>query len=650
MKNQLIFSLFWLFLGTLNAQNPNRLDFPNVLDLKNEIEKPTDVRANIFSDLGAWHGYAFLDEKEAAAGFAGPLVMDLYGRWIAPTAAQMVLKEKDKRLDLNQAKWTHHYYPGFLQQSFEIQDWLVTQTLIFVNERQSMVQTEIKNLSKKKRQLEIYWEAEFYEEGKWGTQQNGLIYWPKDSKSEFRIEFDRPMLILSDGTSYATQFESIQLKSNQQIYFYHTQTWLHPGEKYNGISPSKTTFNQAFQANENRWNNYLNRYFEPTTDMSWAEQKLAVKSMVTLLTNWRSAAGDLKHQGIFPSVSYQGFYGFWSWDSWKQAVAIAYFDPNLAEEVMRSMFDYQDEHGMVADCIYIDHTENNWRDTKPPLAAWAVWEIYQSGGSPEFLSEFYPLLVAYHKWWYENRDHDGNGLCEFGSTDGTRIAAAWESGMDNAVRFDEAEMMQNNPRAWSLNQESIDLNAYLYAEKLYLTQIADELNKEQEAKSWNLEAEQLKIAIQKSFYDDENGYFYDKRLGTAELIKVEGPEAWTALWAGVATDVQAESVKEIMMDSNKFNTLVPLPTFTADHPKFNPMNGYWRGPVWVDQFYFGWQALRKYGFIQEADELQLKFLQNSEGLLEQAPIYENYHPLSGKGLNARNFSWSAAHILMMFRD
>ena len=29
------------------------------------------------------------------------------------------------------------------------------------------------------------------------------------------------------------------------------------------------------------------------------------------------------------------------------------------------------------------------------------------------------------------------------------------------------------------------------------------------------------------------------------------------------------------------------------------------------------------------------------------PIYENYNPLTGEGLNAQGFSWSAAHILML---
>ena len=42
------------------------------------------------------------------------------------------------------------------------------------------------------------------------------------------------------------------------------------------------------------------------------------------------------------------------------------------------MFDYQLEDGMVIDCIFPDSTENNYRDSKPPLAAWAVDEIFSN--------------------------------------------------------------------------------------------------------------------------------------------------------------------------------------------------------------------------------------------------------------------------------
>lgn len=107
---------------------------------------------------------------------------------------------------------------------------------------------------------------------------------------------------------------------------------------------------------------------------------------------------------------------------------------------------------------------------------------------------------------------------------------------------------------------------------------------------------------------------------------------------------------KVMVNKNKFNTLVPLPTLAADDPKFNPQKGYWRGPVWLDQFYFGIEGLLKYGFNKEANELKKKLLRNGNGLPGNQPIHENYHPITGKVLNAANFSWSAAHILMMLAN
>ncbi|MGQ1908219.1 MGH1-like glycoside hydrolase domain-containing protein [Marinifilum sp. RC60d5] len=62
------------------------------------------------------------------------------------------------------------------------------------------------------------------------------------------------------------------------------------------------------------------------------------------------------------------------------------------------------------------------------------------------------------------------------------------------------------------------------------------------------------------------------------------------------------------------------------------------------------KALEQYGYNKEADALSQKLIQNAEGLLGDAPIRENYHPTSGKGLNANHFSWSAAHYLVLLSD
>ena len=98
---------------------------------------------------------------------------------------------------------------------------------------------------------------------------------------------------------------------------------------------------------------------------------------------------------------------------------------------------------------------------------------------------------------------------------------------------------------------------------------------------------------------------------------------------------------------NKFSTYIPFPTVSADHPEFG-YDKYWRGPVWIDQVYFGISGIRNYGYTEMADNYTDQIFTRLEGLSDSEPINENYDPHTGKRLKASNFSWSAAHLLMMY--
>ena len=68
-----------------------------------------------------------------------------------------------------------------------------------------------------------------------------------------------------------------------------------------------------------------------------------------------------------------------------------------------------------------------------------------------------------------------------------------------------------------------------------------------------------------------------------------------------------------------------MPTLAANHPKFKPEGGYWRGPIWLDQSYFGINGLEKYGYTNEANQLAHKLIHNADGVLEKGKaIRENY--------------------------
>lgn len=151
---------------------------------------------------------------------------------------------------------------------------------------------------------------------------------------------------------------------------------------------------ELYEESSQRWEGYLSTTLRP--DMPKGYDRIAVKSIVTLITNWLEAKEGLPHAGVIPSHAKEYFIGFWAWDTWKSAVAMIPFAPNLAKEQIRSMLVFQDSLGMVADCVYADPINNNWRNTKPPLATWAVYEVYKATKEKAFLQEVFPHLLKYH--------------------------------------------------------------------------------------------------------------------------------------------------------------------------------------------------------------------------------------------------------------
>lgn len=650
---------FCLLTGLLQnktlAQDPWSPAYENLLDGRWTVRKSTQVSAVLFSDAGAWHAYSLPGEARYQGGFTGPLVMDMKGEWLSSSIAQLLLEENGKLLQPDSARTRLLYRPGLMEQWLYYPNWELHLQLAFANDRQSVTLAQVRNTGSSARKLRLHWQGELLDKkGRVEPRRAGITVNLAGSARQFRIDLPAGKWeIKANGNQYQAVTAPLLVKPGASAATWQCHSFFPDSSlaaRYSKLPDPATVLPQV----RTRWQKYLSGYFaaaqKNNRTLSPEEEKLAVKCIMTLMANRRSASRDLLHESVFPSVSYQGFYGAWSWDSWKHAAALADIDTALAINSLRCLFDYQDTAGMIPDCIYADKSENNWRNTKAPLAAWALWQIYEKTGSKAVLQEFYSRMQAYHTWWYRYRDHDGNGLCEFGSTDGTRKAAAWESGMDNAVRFDSARMLANGKGAWSLDQESVDLNSFLYLEKLYLAKIADALNKPEDARQFRHGAAQLQAAINRSFYGGTPAFYYDRRLPSGELIAVPGPEGWGPLWAHIPSAEQAAAVEKLLMDERYFRTPVPLPTLNRSNPAFDPLKGYWRGPVWLDQVYFAVSGLHQYGFHQAADTLKQQLFSNANGLIGNGPVFENYHPLTGKGLNAPNFSWSAAMLLLLIKE
>jgi len=636
----------------------------NILDYRITPKDSMDKSGLMFSDQGAWFAYGFPKSDRSLIGFSGPFLMTQQnGVWSSGILSRLLITEgvhNEFIMPSNKNLVYHNSYNSHLEQSFKNENLEVSQKLIYLNGNTSLQKTTITNVSEKHFELNLSYQGGISNIGITLSNENGSVK-ITSTKSD-AIGYITPLEsfenidVLADEKFYSLHTQTVELKPNESKDMVIAQTFIFPEyswEQEKALIES-VDFDSVLNARKQEKNSQLKSLIDNRklqfSDTKYAE--VLAKAHLTLQNNWRVPAGEIEHEGLFPSYHYEWFNGFWSWDSWKHAVGLSYYDLRLAKEQVKLMFKFQNDDGFVADCVYRDTTieAHNYRDTKPPLSAWAVAKIYEKDKDLEFVKYMYPKLKKYHYWWYNKRDHDQDGLCEYGSTDGSLVAAKWESGMDNAIRFDDSKILINEEGAYSLDQESVDLNAYLYAEKLFLAELAEALNLN-DASQYKNEAETLKTKIQTQFYGDEDGWFYDTNLEGNEFIKGEGSEGWTALWAKAATQQQAEAVKEKMMNPNKFFTKVPFQTMSADHEKFDPLKGYWRGPNWLDQAYFGVKGLRNYGFNDDADKATVQILEGAEGLLGKGKsIRENYHPLTGEGLHAQNFSWSAAHVIMLLMN
>lgn len=804
----LCMSVFWFSASNQASENVNLKSFHDVIDRTgtplqfNEYDQYQNQRFNPLFDLGAWHGYLLPDQSDDYASFTGPMIIaQEYSVFIARKLEQLRVEDittKRKYL-FSQAVTKRYSAPGSLIQHYTFDDLTVELKLIFVTSRSALISTSIVNKTAFAKKLKLTWQGKLLKQWQGDKTvkqmfphwQVGIEAQPKAIRftlskvraawqlmlgEQAQYQITRSLITDTTLDHHQTAYESaanIMVPANNDYQLFTAQSYFHNQQEMKQ-EQKKIEFTldhgkEVAQKGRERWQGYLNKALA-SVDIS--QQRLAVKSIETLMGNWRSAAGALKHDIVSPSVTARWFNGAWAWDSWKHAYALASINNSLAKENIRAMFDYQittkdavrsQDAGMVIDAIFYNKDKaragdgGNWneRNTKPPLASWAVWQVYNQSGDIEFIEEMYPKLLSYHQWWYRNRDHNKNGLVEYGATKhpahnnkqgqitfkvtytkepaetrmlsqckvaqentyycfgmknyeavlaygkylaldiGVQHAAGWESGMDNAarfgfinqeqlqnyannkskgdieqarkdwqVRFFENKGEDNNLLGYSINQESVELNSYLAMEKRLLAKMARLLNYSEQADNFQQASERLSVRINRCFFDSNLGFYYDRKIinsterghkssdicqGELLTMRGRGPEGWSPLWAGIASTEQAKKVIKVMLAKDEFNTIIPLGTAALSNPAYDA-DIYWRGRVWLDQVYFGLIALKKYGYTQEAKFLLKKLLENAQGLKRNGAIRENYNPETGGEQGATNFSWSAAHLYMLYRE
>ncbi len=216
-----------------------------------------------------------------------------------------------------------------------------------------------------------------------------------------------------------------------------------------------------------------------------------------------------------------------------------------------------------------------------------------------------------------------------------------------AGKFAENRAPDGTLLGYSLLQESVDQASYMYSDNRYLAEMADILGHGAEAAAFRAKADRLAAYINTCMFDKHSGFFYDIRIENRPLAngcagkpiveRGKGPEGWSPLFNGAASQPHADAVVRVMKDPREFNTYVPLGTAALTNPAFGA-DIYRRGRVWVDQLYFGLKGMERYGYRDDAVAMAQAFFRHADGLVADGPIRENYNPLTGKQQGAPNFS------------
>lgn len=386
----------------------------------------------------------------------------------------------------------------------------------------------------------------------------------------------------------------------------------------------------------------------------------------------------------------------WLWDSCFIAIGLARIDPIRAALELTSLVRGQWPNGMLPSMIY-DSAVKYWLDpelwgdkahqvpglatsalTQPPLLALAVELVAPAlADQPrrDFLDLIWPRLLAYHAWLYRDRDPDKTGL--------VTLFHPWESGWENTPPWIQAlsnipsiptptDLMSHlrgfNPeerasgdevgRMWSLlkllGREDFDSHRMLKAspvqiQDLPFNSLLIAANRAMVGLAERYEYP-LPIALETSFalaecafdslWDPASQQYYSRDLLTGQLIKLPTAATFVPLYGRVAPLRRALALKPLLTQAGAYWTHYPVPCVPVSASQYEEKR-YWRGPTWLNLNWLIIRGLEAYDWTPEAEHLRT----TTEQMVAGAGFREYFSAITGAGLGAHDFSWTAALYL-----
>lgn len=365
---------------------------------------------------------------------------------------------------------------------------------------------------------------------------------------------------------------------------------------------------------------------------------------------------------IFPRPDGQpDHWTIFEWDSFFNALEISVENTKIAFDVVKSVLQTQYPNGNIP----------NWRGrfggtpdrSQPPVGSFVVLKLFLKTGNRELLEFSYPYLVKWHNFWTEKkpeghfrRDGNADGLLEWGS-DVDQVAkevppwekdasgkqrAMWESGQDDLPNWDVAGF---NEHTGTMDLNCVDLNSLYALDSYCLAQIAHFLNKENEARQFEVEYQKIKRLMNQVLWNDKEGFYFDRHWD-GRFSSKKAAANFFPLIARIPDEEKALRMVKKLLNPNEFWGDFVIPSISRDDPAFQDQQ-YWRGTIWPPTNYLVYEGLKAYGFDLIAADFARK---STELFLRQWKNYqlcpENFDSRTGEAGGQRYQSWGPLFALI----
>lgn len=405
----------------------------------------------------------------------------------------------------------------------------------------------------------------------------------------------------------------------------------------------------------------------------------------------------------------------WNWDSGFVAMGFAHFDVGQGISELENLFKGQWENGMLPHIVFHSKKREGyfpgpdyWQSnkvphasklvdtsgiTQPPVHGFVLERMLQLAPDNDqligFAKSIFPKLVKLHRYYYEHRDPNKEGLAY--------IYHPWASGRDNSPLWDDIlksmrimpgdlphyERYDNKIADPSERPSQLDYDCYVYLMELgkrhnymgegivyespflvqdtlfnaVLIKSNDSLIRLGERfgfdtaqiKEWNKQSK--KAYDQKLWVDELEMYApFDMRSHKHIMLKEIG--SYVSLFAGIPDHKRARKLRNNLYDvADRPEGFRVVPSFDIDHWIFDPKK-YWKGPVWPQMNWLIYHGCRDYGFMGTAKRVKWDFLD----LVNKLGFYEYFDPRTpvadslDHGYGGDRFSWTAAVVLDLIAD